>query len=196
MRFAKRLPLLLILLAHLLAACAHPISVTEREQADAGTTLAVINENPGAYLDHHLVLGGVVIGTEETEDGGLMEIMEWHLNRWGEPAYPDDAGHHFLVKTADLVDPAIYEPGMLVTLAVVARGEGTRQSADQLYSYPLFDLAEIYLWESPFRYGIHNHSYPARPDYVDKSDTTHRNPYNPGYARYPFTQDRYRNMSD
>jgi starvation-inducible outer membrane lipoprotein len=110
----------------LLTACMHPISEQAREQVSSQTTFAMVNENPSAFLDQQLLIGGVIIAAEKDEEGTVLELMEWHLNRWGEPTYLADEGRRFLVKSKQSLDPAIYEPGVLVTLAGVVLGEEDR----------------------------------------------------------------------
>ena len=193
MRFARCLQLITILLVLLLTACTHPITKDSREQIHPETTFAMVNENPSAFLDQHLLLGGVIISIESNEEGSVLEIMEWRLNRWGEPIYLDNAGRRFLVKTSELLDPAIYEPGTLVTLAGVVLGLETRLSGQHEYDYPVFDMTEIHLWDIPFRYGIHSNSDPSYPYYVGEDDYPHSHPYDSGYKPYPYTQYWYRN---
>ncbi len=193
MRFTLHLQLLIIFLTLLLASCVHPISKEARKQADPQTTFAMVSENPKAFLEDHLVLGGVVIDLESTEEGSILEIMEWRLSRWGEPMYLDNSGRRFLVKTSEILDSVIYEPGTLVTLAGIVLGHETRLLGEHEYDYPVFDMTEVHLWESPFRYGIHRYPDPAYPHYVGGDDDTHKNPYDPGYSIYPYTQYWYRN---
>lgn len=71
-----RLQFLALLLAQLLAACTNPISRQALEHVDPTTTLALVSENPSAYLDRKLLLGGAVIVLESEESGSLLEIME------------------------------------------------------------------------------------------------------------------------
>ena len=196
MKFAHRSPLITIILALHLTGCVHPISRAERQQVDPKTTFAMVSSNPTAFLEHHLILGGTVISIESGEQGSILEMMEWELSRWGEPTHLNDAGRRFLVKSAEMLDPTIYEPGTLVTLAGVVLGRETRLSGEHEYDYPVLGLAEIHLWESPFRYGLHSTQDPAYPSYVDQDDDLHSNPYDPSYNPYPFTQHWYRYTGD
>ncbi len=188
-----RLQLTTIVLVSLLTACVHPITKEAREQIDPQTTFAMVSENPTAFLDQHLLIGGTVIETENNEEGSILEVMEWRLNRWGEPTSLDDSGRRFLVKTSEMLDPAIYEPGVLVTLAGVVLGHEVRLLGEHEYDYPVFELTEIHRWQIPFRYGIRNNLDPSYPYYVSEDDDPHRHPYDPGYNPYPYTQYWYRN---
>ncbi len=122
-------------------------------------------------------------------------MMEWQINRWGEPTYLDDSGLRYLVKSREPLDPTLYEPGILVTLAGIVHGQEERTVDNQEYNYPVLDLVEIHLWKSPFRYGIHHYD-PAHPHYVGSEDDIYdRHPYDPGYSSYPYTPYWYRGAS-
>lgn len=177
-----------------LGACAHPITKEAREQVNPETTFAMVSANPSAFLDQTLLVGGVVIAIEGSEEGTTLEVMEWQLSRWGEPSYLDDSGRRFLVKTAEALDPMVYEPGILITLAGVVLGYEARLLGEHEYNYPVFDMTEIHLWQSPFRYGIHNGPGPSRPYFVGQDDDPHRHPYDTGYNPYPYTQYWYRDQ--
>lgn len=188
MRLARHLPLLIIVLPLLLAACVHPITKETRQKIDPGASLAMVSENPMAFIDQHLIVGGVVMAIENGVEGSILEVMEWRLNRWGQPSSLDDAGRRFLVKTSEMLDPAIYEPGTLVTLAGNVLGHEARLLGEHEYDYPVFNLTEIHLWKSPFRYGIHSNPDPAYPYFIGQDDDPYRHPYDSGYNPYPFTQ--------
>jgi outer membrane lipoprotein len=193
MRRSCHLQSILIFTLLLLSACAHPITKETRAQINSKTTLAMVNDNPTAFLGQHLLVGGVVIAVESTEEGSLLEIMEWQLNHFAEPFYLDDAGRRFLVRSAETLDPTIYEPGVLVTLAGIVLGQEARLLGENRFDYPVLDMTEIHLWESPFRYGIHSNPDPSYPYFVDQNDDPHRHPYDTSYNPYPYTQYWYRN---
>jgi outer membrane lipoprotein len=192
MKFALRSQLFIIQ-ALILSACTHPITKEARAPIDPAITFAMVSENPTAFLDRHLLVGGAVIALESAEEGSLLEIMEWRLNRWGEPAYLEDAGRRLLVRTSAELDPMTYEPGTLVTMTGVVLGHETRLLGEHKFDYPVFGLTEIHLWESPFRYGIRSNPDPSYPYYIDQCNGSRCNPYDSGYNPYPYTQYRYRN---
>jgi len=171
----------------IMTACVHPVSESTRSQVSPGTDLSMVSEDPVAYVGSQLLLGGAIITNNKLADGCEIEVMAWHLNRWGEPTALDDAGRRFLVKSSEELDPEVYEPGVLVTLAGVVEGQETRQLDDHDYSYPVFTLVEIHLWDSPFRYGLHRNIDPGTPEYVEPEDGTGRHPYDPGYSNYPYS---------
>jgi len=97
------------------------------------------------------------------------------------------------VRTPQTLDPALYEPGTLITLTGAVNGHEVRLTEGREYDYPTFLLTELYLWHSPFRYGLHSNAAPLFPDFVGHDDDPRRNPYAHGYNPYPYTQYWYRN---
>lgn len=183
-------PYLLLLF---MTACVHPLSQEAREQVDPELTLEMVSESPSAYLNQKILLGGAIVKNEETETGSLLEIMQWQLNSLGEPSYIDDDARRFLLESEEWLDPEVYEPGLLLTLAGTVLGEEYRLLEEQEYPYPLIGLLEAHVWESPYRYGIYRNIDPAYPNPVQNNETLQRNPYDPGYIDYPYTQFWYRN---
>lgn len=192
LRFIKLQIILALLLLFFLTGCIHPISEQTREQTATGTTFSMVKTNPAAFIDEQLLLGGVIVSIDNTEDETLLEIMRWHLNQLGEPTYLEEEGSRFLVQTQQNLDPKVYEPGVLVTLAGVVAGQKDRLLGEHEYTYPVFTLKEIHPWESPFRYGIHRYPGPDYPYYIGGDKHSNRNPYDPGYSIYPYTQFWYR----
>lgn len=176
----------------LLTGCISPLPRTALDKVDRQTSFAMVADNPSAYLDRHLLLGGVVLAVEEMDEGSLLEVMEWRLTPWGEPLALHEAGRRFLVRSAQQLDPGRYQPGRLVTLTGVVLGSETRLRGEHPHNYPLFALEEIHLWRSPFRYGIHPHPDPQFPYYVGPEDYDRSHPYDPGYSAYPYTPYWYR----
>lgn len=187
-----RLSRLLILITLLLCSCVNPISRAAREQVDPTVTLAMVRADPEAFVARQLLVGGAVVVLERTADGSVLEVMEWRLAPWGEPLGPDDAGRRFLVETPQELDPETYQPGALVTLTGVVRGLESRRSGALEFDCPVLALTELHLWETPFRYGLHSNAAPFYPHYVGHDDDTRRNPYDPDYNPYPYTQYWYR----
>lgn len=187
MRLIHSLQLHSILILLLLAGCVHPISKETRQQIETPLSMAEVGKNPSAFVDTQLLAGGAIITTESDQEGTLLEIMSWHLNSLGEPLYPEESGQRFLIRTSEPLDSTLYEPGVLVTLSAVVTGEERRFSGETEYAYPVLNMTEIHLWQSPFRYGRHGRIPPTNPEYVDPGNDPHRHPYDPGYRDYPYT---------
>jgi outer membrane lipoprotein len=176
----------------LLSGCIHPISKEVREQSSSKTCLCEISEDPDAYIGERVLLGGTVVALEHNETDSTLELLEWQLNRWGEPVAMKDKELRFLVNTQSLPDKDLYEPGVLVTLAGTVTGSESRRLGSHYYRYPVLDLTEIHRWETPFRYGIHRQPGPDSPTHVYSGETYDRHPYDPSYSVYPYTPYLYR----
>lgn len=174
------------------SACINPLSQQAVDKVDRETSFARVAENPTAFVDRHLLLGGVILSVEDEENGSLLELMQWQLTPWGEPLALDTAGHRFLVRSKQPLDPGDYQRGRLVTLTGQVLGSETRLLGEHPYDYPLFALQEIHLWQTPFRYGIHPHPDPQLPVYVGPEYPIRNHPYDPGYSAYPYTPYWYR----
>ena len=100
------------------------------------------------------MIGGVVMSVEEKSGGSVLELMEWRINRRGEPLSLDDSGRRLLIRSDSKLDPAQYQTGRLVTFSGKVAGSETRLLGENPYRYPVFVPDAIHLWKSPFRYGI------------------------------------------
>lgn len=185
----RRFPLFaaLALCPLLVANCTHVISKEARLAVDPAATFAAVKADPAAHKGQTLLLGGVVVGLQVEPQGSTLEVFRWKLDRWGEPVAVDERAGRFLVRTDRLLDPVLYDPGRLVTLTGMVEGAETRPLGEITYSYPVFRLGESYVWETPFRYGIHRHPNIYVPYYVGPEDYGRTSPYDPGYYTYPYT---------
>lgn len=167
--------------------CSHVISREARDAVDGDASFAQVKAAPGSYLDRRLLLGGLIVDNRVGQDGSTLEVFRWTLDRWGEPVAVDEAGGRFLAVSDRLLDPALYAPGRLLTLAATVVGEESRPLGEVLYRYPVLQVEETYLWETPFRYGIHPSPNIYVPYYVGPESFGRTSPYDPGYHAYPYT---------
>jgi len=158
-------PLLLQVL--LLGGCAHVLSRKALLDVDPTLTFAEVKTNPEAYRGKALVLGGLLLDTRPDRQGTTLEVLNYTLDRWGEPQTVDEAGGRFLARADRFLDPEIYQPGLFVTLTGTVQGAGTRTLKDYEYVYPLFAITEIHLWNRPplayYPYGYYDPFYPWWP---------------------------------
>lgn len=190
----KNVCLLTILaLAVLLASgCMHVISREGRAKVDSDTPFSDIYAAPQQHLGERLLTGGLVLSLSQEENANTLEVLAFKLDASGEPIAVDDSGERFLARTAEPLDERI-EAGMLVTLTGTVAGSETVTLPGRDYTYPLLLLHELHLWDTPFRYGqVPGQDVDApfykRPPQIEG----HENPYDPGYAPYPYTPYYYR----
>ncbi|TYO99706.1 outer membrane lipoprotein [Geothermobacter ehrlichii] len=174
-----------LLAALLLTGCGHVLPEAALERVDAGIDFAALQRDPAQYKGRTVLLGGVILGLDTGKDDATVEVLNWHLDRRGEPFAQDEAGGRFLVRTDRWLDPAIYMPGRLITLVGEVEGVETRELYGTDYRYPVVRLRENHVWEPPYDFHPGRRVNPYAPSYVLPPGTD--NPYNPGYAPYPWS---------
>lgn len=181
-------PVVLMSLAALLfSGCMHVLSPQARDVVDQEVTFAEVKTDPERFTGKTLLLGGVIVDIQLEKAGTTLEVFRWELDRWGEPIAVDETGGRFLATTDRLLDPVLYDPGRLITLTATVSGMETRPLGQIDYRYPVFRLNETYLWETPFRFGIHRHPNIYVPYYVGPESFGRTSPYDSGYYTYPYT---------
>jgi outer membrane lipoprotein len=157
----------------LLGGCSHAISPAVMNSADPYLTFAELLRHPQTHQGKIIVLGGVIVQTENRKDGSLLEIYQTKTNQWGEPTGLDVSEGRFLVFHEGVLEPEIYRKGRRLTVAgrVIGVQQGRMGNLD--YTYPYLAALEIRLWEDkpPLSYD------PYFDDYWD--------PWYGGYWRYP-----------
>ena len=176
----------------LLTGCLHVISSDARRQVEPSATLAVATEAPGTTL----LLGGLVVkGTRLTDDLSL-EVLRFHLDLRGYPYSVSDTGEFFLIEgETDLPETDLFY-GRFVTLVGRSTGEKLIPGLDGRPDrhLPVFDIVELYLWDTPFLWGVQGHPNLYAPVYRSprNENPLHANPYDASYAPYPYTPYWYR----
>jgi outer membrane lipoprotein len=161
--------MLLAVLALLLGGgCAHVLSQESLGTADPTLEFAAVKADPIAFKGRTLVLGGMIVDTRPTREGTTLEILNYSLDRWGEPQQADEAGGRFLARTDRFLDPELYKPGLFITLTGTAAGQQTRELAGVPYAYPVFRIGEAYVWRRPAAsYGYYPYPYYPYGPYYD-----------------------------
>ncbi|MBW2519330.1 MAG: Slp family lipoprotein [Deltaproteobacteria bacterium] len=164
-----------------------PIPESALQKVDRTTTIAMVDEAPTAFLNHNLLVGGVIIDHEFSDRGSVLELEQWQITSWGEPiSYHSDA-RRFFVKSNQTLDPTIYQPGKIVTLTGRVTGSDMRRTQQIPDRYSMLTLDEIHIWDTPFRYGIHPYQNRQFPYYVGPESFGRTHPYSPGLYAYPYS---------
>lgn len=179
--------LILLLTITGLVGCTHVLPEQALNRVDRDTDFKAVKAAPEASGGKTLLLGGVIMGTKSEAEQSTIEISRWRLDRWGEPVDPDHGGGRFLVRTGEILDPDLFVAGRLITLVGRVKGQATSFLGINQRSYPIFELQEFYLWETPFRTMVRPGPNYFAPVYVGQNWTPGSNPYDPGYNPYPYT---------
>jgi outer membrane lipoprotein len=132
-----------------------------RQAAEPELSFDRLQENPQAYQDKTVILGGVIVALEHVSEGTLLEVYQTKLDRVGEPVDLDISAGRFLALYDGFLDEEIYSKGRKVTIAGEVQGQRVRDLGQLSYRYPFLTVREIHLWkqESDYRY-LYPYPYP------------------------------------
>jgi outer membrane lipoprotein len=130
----------------LLAGCSYPISQTLRGEARPNLAFAIVLENPAAYAGSVVIWGGRIIGAASLVKGGEITLLELPLDHWGRPEDEGLSEGRFIARASTFLDPAVYSPGVEVTVAGEVIGKEVRPVGQTQYTYPVIMIKEIRLW--------------------------------------------------
>ena len=155
--------------------------VLDRELMDQGARefqLSHLVETPEVFKDHLFILGGVIVETKLTEMGSQIEALFIPVNASG---YLRDSSRYqgrFLAvysRSKGILDPLIFKKGREITLAGDFMGVRKGKIDEMEFSYPVFEVRQIYLHED------YSYAWPYYPYYYPY--------YSPYYYRSPFMYD-------
>ncbi len=167
---ALALPVLLLLLA----SCAPVLSRDSLKEGQRDVSFEELRVKPKDYRGRLFVLGGIIVQTKLTKAGSEIEAVQVPVDRNG---YFEEQGRsegRFLaISTGDktMLDPIIYSRGRRVTLACDFVATRNGMIDEQEYTYPVFEIKEVYLWPKeryyppPYYYDPWFYPYPY--DYWD-----------------------------
>lgn len=113
-----------------------------------------ITEDPDMYRGKLFIMGGIIVNTKATEEGSMIEAVYVPVDAMGflKNVKP---GSRFLAlypKDKGFLDPLIYGRNREITLAGEFLEARPGKIDDMDYTYPLFEIKEIYLWEERAEY--------------------------------------------
>lgn len=168
----------------LLTGCGHVLSEEALRTVDPALDLAQVKADPEAFRGSTLLLGGKLIDTRVEEGGTTLEVFSYRLDSYGKPLEADESGGRFLARTSRFLDPELYQSGTLVTLTGTVAGQEVRSLGGVNYTYPVFEVGELHLWQSIGRDQMYYdpfYPWPPYPYYYH-----YPQPYLYGYPNDPF----------
>lgn len=145
----KKRCLISILSTVILFSCAPVLRHDLMQRGIFTVQLSEIKQNPAFYKGRLFILGGIIVNTTITGKGSLIEAIYVPVNSRGYLKDIVGSNGRFLALFAgkEILDPMIFREKREITLA----GEfiETRQGkiGEMDYTYPFFEIKEIYLWE-------------------------------------------------
>ena len=145
----RRLYLTIVLLSFLLYSCAAVLSKDMLIQGTIGEDLSDLKNDPASNKGRLFIFGGIIVKTSATRDGSLIEAIFVPVNSRGYLKGHRESNGRFLAlyKSNELLDPLIYKENREITLAGEFIEMRKGQIEEMEYSYPFFEIKEIYLWE-------------------------------------------------
>ena len=154
----------LVFLVLISVSCAHVISKEMRREISRDITFKQIIKDPEAYVGKIVLISGIIIDSENTEEGTLIEILQKQADMEGRPKDVDDSDGRFLALYDGYLDTAIYTQGRAVAVAGEIRGKKVLPLGQIDYTYPFIFIKEIHLFkvQKEERYYIYPQPYPYR----------------------------------
>ena len=126
--------------------CTAGISQHSRSKVTYTGTFSALQKTPDAHKGEVVILGGRVIEAETSPSLSQLFVLQLPLDTWERPVNPDQSEGRFIVQTKQLLDPAVYQKDMLLTVVGTLKGSKVESIGGFEYIYPLVELIEIKLW--------------------------------------------------
>src|SRR4030042_7016725 len=149
----------------ILSSCA---PVLRQDIMDTGIkefSLSDVRSNPDLYKGKLFILGGSIVNTKLTQEGSQDAALYIPVDSRGylkdvEPLSSDGRFLAILHKEQGTLDPLIYRKGRDITLAGAFIETRSGKIDEAEYTYPVFEIIEIYLWKEREYYPGYYYPYP------------------------------------
>jgi outer membrane lipoprotein len=155
--------LFLMAILFFLSGCAHVIPKKIIQQANTEITFAELQKTPSAYQGELILVGGVIVKTENRKEGTLLEVYQTEMSRMGEPEKLDVSEGRFVALYEGFLDNAIYRKGRKVTIAGIVQGEKSMRIGELDYRCPYLLVKHIHLWEKEELRSYEPYPWPRYP---------------------------------
>jgi outer membrane lipoprotein len=146
-------------------------------QVDPSVDFSQVRADPQRYVGTTLLVGGRIIANRSTQEGSVLEILPYRLDRSGMPLEIDGEGGRFLARSERFLDPEVYERGSLITMTGTVLGTSTSTVNEMTYTWPLFRVGAIHLWRAE-RFEPYRYTYPY-PYYSPRYYHRFHRPFDP-----------------
>ena len=145
-----------------LVSCAPVLNPDLMKKAIFDIRLSDMKGSPDFHKGKLFVLGGLIVNTTITKEGSLIEAVYVPVGSRGFLKSDRASNGRFLAiyRGKEFLDPMIFGPKRELTLAGKFVGLRKGKIGEMDYTYPIFDIKEIYLWEVRKDYYYVNPPYP------------------------------------
>ena len=126
--------------------CTAGISQYSRSKVTYTGTFSALQKTPDAYKGEVVMLGGRIIEAKASSPLSELTVLQLAIGTSDRPKNSDKSEGRFIVQSKQLLDPAIYEKDMLVTVVGTLKGSKVLPIGDLEYTYPIVEPIEIKLW--------------------------------------------------
>ena len=141
--------------------CAPVISKELRENVSKKLTFKEIIKDPDAYKGKIVLFSGIILGSRNTKEGTLIEVLQKPADREGRPKDVDESDGRFLALYNGYLDIAIYNRGRKAVIAGEIKGKRVLPLGEIEYIYPLISIKEVHLFKPEKEQRIYTYPYPA-----------------------------------
>jgi outer membrane lipoprotein len=156
----RLLPMMLIGL--MVLSCAPVLRYDLMKRGIFDVRLSDIKKTPAPHRGKLFILGGIIVKTTATKEGSLIEASYVPVDSRGYLKNISASNGRFLALYKGFLDPLIFRHKRELTIAGVFRGTRLGKIDEMNYTYPFFEIEELYLWEEMRDY---YRSYPYPPSY-------------------------------
>lgn len=103
-------------------------------------------EQPESVVGKSARWGGVIANVKNSDNGTVIEVVNFELQRWGRPLASDQSNGRFRAKIDGFVDPMVYKQGSHVTFAGTIAEPETGTIDEYTYLFPVIEATGKYLW--------------------------------------------------
>jgi len=150
----------IILLFFIPVGCAPIISKEIRKNVSDKLTFKEIIKNPEAYKGKIVLLSGIILGSKNTKEGTLIEILQKLADMEGRPKDVDESDGRFLALYDGYLDTAIYSRGREALVAGEIKGKRVLPLDEIEYAYPLVSIKEIHIFKVRKEERFYPYPYP------------------------------------
>lgn len=177
--------LIIIGAALLLAACSPVLNRELMKQGTRDLPFDQLRDAPDSFKGRLFILGGMIVGTRFMEAGSQIEALYVPVDSYGYLNEGERISGRFLAlypRSRGLLDPVVYKKGRELTIAAVFLETRKGKIDEMEYTYPVFEIKEVYLWDEYRNYYYAPPYYPYyynSPFMYDPWGRPYPNPYWP-----------------
>ena len=159
-RFVERWFIYITLGLFLLATgCATVISEELKKSVSKELAFKEIITEPDAYKGKTVLISGIILGSKNTKEGTLIEVLQKPADMEGRPKDVDESDGRFLALYDGYLDTAIYTRGREVVVGGEIKGRRVLPLGEIEYAYPLILVKEIHLFKAKREERVYPYPY-------------------------------------